>query len=68
MTSLKTVAIAAALALGAASMAMAQAPSTTGRNAEASGGAGTHSSAVHTGSAANTQKTIQKNQNGYRPQ
>lgn len=69
MSTLKILAIAGALALGASSVAMAQmAPNgNTQRNAAASGGAGTHSSALNTGTARSTQKVIH-NQNGYRRQ
>ena len=65
MSTLKTIALAAALGLGAASVAMAQngAPAF---NAEHSGGSGTHASSVKTGSGANTQK-VDRNQNGYQP-
>ncbi|MGH6672764.1 MAG: hypothetical protein ACRECV_12430 [Xanthobacteraceae bacterium] len=65
MSTLKTIALAAALGLGAISVAMAQNGSPA-FNARHSGGAGTHSTAVKTGSSANTQKVI-KNQNGYHP-
>ncbi len=65
MSTFKTLAIAAALAIGASSLAMAQGMSgNTAGNAAASGGAGTHSSAQRTGSAANTNKVI-RNHNGY---
>jgi hypothetical protein len=66
MSTIKTLAIAAALAVGASSLAMAQGMSSgnTSGNAAASGGAGTHSTAQKTGSAANTNKVI-RNHNGY---
>jgi hypothetical protein len=61
----KSIAIVATVLLGAASMAMAQAPGSVRRNHMASGGPGTHSTQLKTGSASNTQK-LMKNQNGYR--
>jgi hypothetical protein len=67
MSTLKTITLAAALAVGASSFAMAQPNGNPAANAGASGGSGTHQSAVKTGSASNTQKTIH-NQNGYRRQ
>jgi hypothetical protein len=70
MSIVKMLAVASVLAIGASPMAMAQmSGSSSGNsslNAQASGGSGTHQSAVKTGSGANTQKVI-KNQNGYRP-
>jgi hypothetical protein len=63
MSTIKTLAIAAALAIGASSLAMAQTGTPAG-NAAASGGPGTHQGAEKTGSQSNTQK-VQKNQNGY---
>lgn len=70
MSILKILAIAGALAVGASSMAMAQMSGANGnpaRNAQLSGGSGTHKGAPKTGSAMSNQKVI-KNQNGYRPQ
>lgn len=71
MKSTIKLAIAAALIAGASSMAMAQmsgpSSSNTPGNAAASGGAGTHSSAVKTGSHANSKK-VYHNQNGYQGQ
>lgn len=64
MSTIKTLAIAAALAVGASSLAMAQQTGTPTGNAAMSGGSGTHKDAQKTGSASNTQK-VQKNQNGY---
>jgi Spy/CpxP family protein refolding chaperone len=61
MSKVKTTAVAAALLIGASSLAMAQ---STGNNAAASGGSGTHAGAMKSGSASNTQK-VEKNQNGY---
>lgn len=61
MSKAKTIAIATALLIGASSLAMAQ---STGSNAAASGGPGTHSGAMKSGSSSNTQK-VEKNQNGY---
>jgi hypothetical protein len=61
MSNVKTTAVAAALLIGASSLAMAQ---STGNNAAASGGSGTHAGAMKSGSASNTQK-VEKNQNGY---
>jgi hypothetical protein len=61
MSNVKTIAVAAALLIGASSLAMAQ---STGNNAAASGGAGTHAGAMKSGSASNSQK-VEKNQNGY---
>jgi hypothetical protein len=61
MSNVKTIAVAAALLIGASSLAMAQ---STGNNAAASGGSGTHAGAMKSGSASNTQK-VEKNQNGY---
>ncbi len=58
-STLKSIAVAVALLVSGASMAMAQ-------NYMASGGAGTHSTAVKTGTASNTQKVF-GNQNGYQP-
>jgi uncharacterized protein YdeI (BOF family) len=69
MSTIKTIAIAAALFVGASSLAMAQgSPGQSGNpanNAAASGGSGTHHGSMKTGSAASTKKFI-KNQNGYR--
>jgi hypothetical protein len=64
MSTIKTLAIAAALAVGASSLAMAQQTGSPAGNAAMSGGSGTHQSSEKTGSASNTQK-VQKNQNGY---
>ena len=69
MSTIKTLAIAAALAVGASSLAMpslamAQQPGTPAGNAGMSGGPGTHQGAQKTGSSSNSQK-VQKNQNGY---
>jgi hypothetical protein len=64
MSTLKTLAIAAALALGASSLAMARTTGNPAGNAAMSGGSGNHQSTQKTGSASNTQK-VQKNQNGY---
>ena len=64
MSTIKTLAIAAALAVGASSLAMAQQTGTPAGNAGMSGGPGTHQGAEKTGSASNSQK-VQKNQNGY---
>jgi hypothetical protein len=61
MSNVKTIAVAAALLIGASSLAMAQ---STGNNAAASGGSGTHAGAMKSGSASNSQK-VEKNQNGY---
>lgn len=63
MSTIKTLAIAAALAVGASSLAMAQTGTPAG-NAGMSGGPGTHQGAEKTGSASNKQK-VEKNQNGY---
>lgn len=65
MSALKIFATAAAVLIGASSLVMAQTSGSVRHDSAASGGAGTHSSSVKTGGAANTQK-IQKNQNGYR--
>ena len=67
MSTIKTLAIAAALAVGATSLAMPAMAQQTGSpagNAAMSGGPGTHQGAEKTGSASNNQK-VQKNQNGY---
>jgi len=69
MSTIKTLAIAAALAVGASSLAMsslamAQQPGTPAGNAAMSGGSGTHRDTPKTGSASSNQK-VQKNQNGY---
>jgi hypothetical protein len=64
MSTIKTLAIAAALAVGASSLAMAQQAGTPAGNAGMSGGPGTHQGAEKTGSASNKQK-VEKNQNGY---
>ncbi len=64
MSTIKTLAIAAALAVGASSLAMAQQTGTPAGNAAMSGGSGNHQSTQKTGSASNTQK-VEKNQNGY---
>jgi hypothetical protein len=64
MSTIKTLAIAAALAVGASSLAMAQQTGSPAGNAAASGGPGTHQGAEKTGSASNNQK-VEKNQNGY---
>ena len=64
MSTIKTLAIAAALAVGASSFAMAQQTGNPAGNAAASGGPGTHQGAEETGSASNNQK-VEKNQNGY---
>jgi hypothetical protein len=69
MSTIKTLAIAAALTVGASSLAMpslamAQQNGNPAGNAAASGGPGTHQGAEKTGSASNNQK-VQKNQNGY---
>ncbi len=64
MSTIKTLAIAAALAVGASSLAMAQQTGTPAGNAGMSGGPGTHQGAQKTGSASSNQK-VQKNQNGY---
>lgn len=66
MSTMKTLAVAAALVVGAASLVMAQTTGDPANNAAASGGPGTHQGAEKTGSASNTQKVI-KNQNGYEP-
>jgi hypothetical protein len=67
MSALKILATATALLIGAASLATAQTPDwRLRRNAQASGGAGTHSTAVRTGSAINRQK-IHHRLNGYPP-
>lgn len=63
MSAIKLTAIAAALAMSLASTAMAQ---RVYRNHLASGGAGTHSTALRTGSAWNTLK-VHRNHNGYFP-
>ncbi len=62
MSTIKTIAIAAALLMGASSMALA---ASTARNAAATGGSGTHQTSQKTGSASNDQKVLH-NQNGYR--
>lgn len=67
MSTVKTLAVTAAMLVGAASLAMAQTVGNPDNNARASGGSGTHQSSQVTGSGANTQKVI-KNQNGYRQQ
>jgi hypothetical protein len=64
MSTIKTLAIAAALAVGASSLAMAQQTGTPAGNAGMSGGPGTHQGAEKTGSASNKQK-VEKNQSGY---
>ena len=69
MSTIRTLAIAAALAVGASSLAMpslamAQQTGSPAGNAAASGGPGTHQGAEKTGSATNNQK-VEKNQNGY---
>jgi Spy/CpxP family protein refolding chaperone len=67
MSTIKTLAIAAALAVGASSLAMPAMAQQTGNpasNAASSGGPGTHQGAEKTGSASNNQK-VEKNQNGY---
>ena len=67
MSTIKTLAIAAALAVGATSLAMpamAQQTGTPAGNAAMSGGPGSHQGAEKTGSASNTKK-VEKNQNGY---
>ncbi len=64
MSTIKTLAIAAALVVGASSLAMAQQTGSPAGNAAASGGPGTHQGAEKTGSASNKQK-VEKNQNGY---
>ncbi len=64
MSTIKTLAIAAALAVGASSLAMAQQTGSPAGNAAMSGGSGNHQSSEKTGSASNSQK-VQKNQNGY---
>jgi hypothetical protein len=69
MSTIKTLAIAAALAVGASSLAMpslamAQQTGNPAGNAAMSGGSGNHQSSEKTGSASNSQK-VQKNQNGY---
>ena len=64
MSTIKTLAIAAALAVGASSLAMAQQTGTPAGNAGMSGGPGTHQDSQKTGSASNKQK-VEKNQNGY---
>jgi hypothetical protein len=64
MSTIKTLAIAAALAVGASSLAMAQQTGSPAGNAAASGGPGTHQGAEKTGSASSNQK-VEKNQNGY---
>jgi hypothetical protein len=64
MSTIKTLAIAAALALGASSLAMAQQTGTPAGNAGMSGGPGTHQDSQKTGSASDKQK-VEKNQNGY---
>lgn len=63
MSIIKSLAITAAITVGAVSFAMAQ--NNPAGNAAASGGSGTHQSAVKTGTAANDQKVLH-NQNGYR--
>jgi Spy/CpxP family protein refolding chaperone len=64
MSTIKTLAIAAALAVGASSLAMAQQTGTPAGNAGMSGGPGAHQDSQKTGSASNKQK-VEKNQNGY---
>ena len=69
MSTIKTLAVAAALAVGTSSLAMpslamAQQTGNPAGNAAASGGPGTHQGAEKTGSASNNQK-VEKNQNGY---
>jgi Spy/CpxP family protein refolding chaperone len=64
MSTIKTLAIAAALAISASSLAMAQQSGSPAGNAAASGGPGTHQGAEKTGSASNKEK-VEKNQNGY---
>ena len=64
MSTIKTLALAAALAVGASSLAMAQQTGSPAGNAAASGGPGTHQGAEKTGSASSNQK-VEKNQNGY---
>jgi hypothetical protein len=69
MSTIKTLAIAAALAVGASSLAMpslamAQQTGNPAGNAAASGGPGNHQGAEKTGSASSNQK-VYKNQNGY---
>jgi Spy/CpxP family protein refolding chaperone len=69
MSTMKTLAVAAALMVGAAPLAVTPTLAQNGdpaSNAAASGGSGTHTGAQKTGSASNTQK-VQKNQNGYQP-
>lgn len=71
MSGIKTLAIVAALLTSASSLAMTQAPGNTppgntGTNAAASGGPGTHTGAMRSGSQANSHK-VYKNQNGYQP-
>ncbi len=61
MSTIKKIAVAAALLVGASSLAMAQ---STQNNAAASGGAGTHAGAMKSGSAENNQK-VYGNHNGY---
>jgi hypothetical protein len=70
MKNIKSLAIAAALLAGASSLAMAQSnmsqPSgNTQQNAASSGGAGTHTTGVKTGTASNNEKVLH-NQNGYK--
>lgn len=68
MSSLAKLTLACALVMGASSLAMAQAPAgmsgNAGQNAASSGGSGTHSGAMKSGSQENSQK-VYKNQNGY---
>ena len=68
MSKITSLAIAAALLVGASSLVMSQSAmaQSTQNNAAASGGPGTHSGAIKSGSAENNQK-VQKNQNGYAP-
>jgi hypothetical protein len=62
MTSIKSLAVAAALLAGASSLAMA---ASTEQNAAASGGPGTHVGAPKTGTAESNAKVLH-NQNGYK--
>jgi Spy/CpxP family protein refolding chaperone len=69
MSTIKTLAVAAALLAGASSLAMAQGTMNQGtgspsNNAQMSGGSGSHRDTPRTG-AGDTQQKIQKNQNGY---
>jgi hypothetical protein len=73
MTSIKTIAIAAALVAGVSTIALAQSGtsgmsqpgSSTEQNAKASGGPGTHVGAPKTGTAESNAKVLH-NQNGYK--